>query len=77
LGQEGRGPSSSQCVTRFEEGTLSRKQRSRYSLRKSARSFFVLYGVTLYEVLYFIGSTTTAVPYARTSVTPCMTSVAS
>jgi hypothetical protein len=29
------------------------------------------------EVLYLIGSTTTAVPYARTSVTPCMTSVAS
>jgi hypothetical protein len=26
---------------------------------------------------YLIGSTTTAVPYARTSVTPCMTSVAS
>jgi hypothetical protein len=31
----------------------------------------------LSEVLYFIGSTTTAVPYAKTSVTPCMTSVAS
>ena len=29
------------------------------------------------QVVYFIGSTTTAVPYARTSVTPCMTSVAS
>jgi hypothetical protein len=26
---------------------------------------------------YFIGSTTTAVPYASTSVTPCMISVAS
>jgi len=29
------------------------------------------------QVVYFIGSTTTAVPYARTSVTPCITSVAS
>ncbi len=28
-------------------------------------------------IAHLIGSTTTAVPYAKTSVTPCMTSVAS
>jgi hypothetical protein len=33
--------------------------------------------ILLSEVPYFMGSTTTAVPYAKTSVTPCMTSVAS
>jgi len=33
--------------------------------------------ILLSEAPYFMGSTTTAVPYARTSVTPCMTSVAS